>query len=314
MLGLAFDSRYMTFVAITEEGDSGVIEQTGLIRYPEAFQLQASPTNNIASLLDFCFKELKQQLDFPQKNAAISVNHDFHTLLIVPGEEGQSATALREKHLWETNVRFGEEYSINHLKIRHLLRDHKQRQQRILGVYYRKEFLDALENAAQANHLHLKRVIVNALSGYETIKAVYDVNTSDFSLLKLSDNYIELSVFKNNLLEGSLILPKNENDRLPVYQTGKIGKNIVKLLRNFSFGEELYKETGPVFVHATEDVQEKYWPIFEQYDMTGWIDPFANYKSIFKRYEGAEGNSPKNRVQNLFTEAAGALFEELENE
>ena len=316
-MGLAFDGHYMTFVAVTEEGDSNVIDQTGLIHYPHHFQSQFLQTENLSHMLDYCMKELKQQLDFPQKNISVSVSSDFYTLLMVDGENGQSQNLLREKHLWETNVRFGEEYSINHLKIRLPLRNHLMRQQMMLGVYYRREFIESLENASQANHLNLNSITIHALAGFYTIKSVYDINSAEynlFSIMKISSKYIELFVFRNQLLEGFLLLPQNPIDKVPIYQTGKIGKNCASLIKELDFGRALYKETGPIFVYSTEGLHEEYWQLIEKNDSTGWIDPFANYKSIFKKYEGAEANSPKGRTQNLFTEAAGALYKELKNE
>lgn len=310
MLGISLHDDYLSFAAVTEDADSRVIDQTGIIDLPFNLNKRELLSDKCVQDLIMSFKELKNTLEFPQNKSRLSIPSDLVSIRMKSADSGIDDDELKDLQRWETAVHFGQE-SYELLKKQQVVSSDENFKNSVAVFFYPKIIEHILE-AAEFVRLGVSAVDINPFAAYETVQRNYDVSNYDrHSLIHfLSADTIELMIYdKQKLLKaarfrltpsGPVFYSQLDHDLL----------NIARLLGEDSWTNTLFDRLGPSFVYADRNSIEA---VFSKVDKTYFmelVNPFVNFE-IFNHPRVID-NDNQAMSDNLFVGVAGTLFRGIE--
>ncbi len=311
MLGISLHEKYLSFAAVTEDGESKVIDQTGIVEYPFRMTKKELLSGNSVQDLIGIFKDLRNVLEFPQNTSSLSLPPEFVTIRTSAAAAGADEEDLKDFQRWDTSVKIGQD-SYGLLKRQQIISSDENGLTAI-GVFFFPKILDHILEAADFARLGIRHIDIAPFAAYETVRRNYDTsNYQRFSLIHFQKNHmITLTIYDRERLLNFCRFRLTAGG--PVFYTAydPFLLEIAQLLQEPEYSVKLFERLGPVFAYAdTASILEIWEKVDKAYYME-LVNPFVNY-SIFKKTKVIEHDNEALN-DNIFVEVAGTLFRGMEN-
>ena len=311
MLGVCLHSHYLTFAAATEEGDSRVIDQTGVVEYPYPLTKKDLVSSTAVQDLIGIFRELRNTLEFPANKSRISLSPEFVTLRMDASSADADNGEMRERQNWESSVKLGAD-TFGMLQKQQIVSG-DEAGKTLIGAYFYPKVLENLMEAADFARLGVHAVDIAHFSAYDAVLRNYDIsNYERHSLLHFdADKKVSFSLYHGGRLLKYCRFGTHGDKPVFYTQFDEELYQAALLISRRELDNKLYDISGPTFVHTERsNAMEEVEGIRNAYFME-LINPFINYE-IFNRSDILETDDTELN-DNLFVEVAGTLFRGMED-
>ncbi|MCK5521280.1 MAG: hypothetical protein KAI81_09225 [Candidatus Marinimicrobia bacterium] len=306
MLGISLHDDYLSFAATTDDADSRVIDQTGIIEFPFGFTKKNLLSDSCSQDLIMLFKELKNTLEFPQNTSRLSLPAHLLTIKMSSGDAAEDEAELKEYQRWTTSVHLGQE-SYGLLKKQQIISEDKEGKSTV-GVFFYPKIIEHILEAAEFVRLGIESIDINPFAAYETVKKNYDISNYERHSILYFDkpDTITLNIYNRERLIKYTTFKISSSG--PVFYNALDAEllSIAKLLSEDEWDNNLFDKLGPSFVYGSRNSVESIYDKIDKAYFMEFVNPFVNYK-IFKHTRIID-NDIEALSDNLFVEVAGTLF------